>query len=421
MQTYLMLLRQRREFRYLWFAQVVSLLGDWFNTIATVILVNRYTDSGLAVGALFVARALPLFVLGPVAGVVADRLNRKMVLIATDLFRAVIVLALLFVNTPDRVWLVYVITVAQFSVSAFFEPARSAILPSLIKYDELLPANTLSSATWSAMLAFGAAIGGIAAGLLGTDIAIVIDAVTFLVSGMLVLQIVMPTADPDDDVQSTVGGGWLDMIDGFRYVKQQPNIGVLTLVKGLSQFGTADIMIALYAEHIFSVGEDGAIAIGAMYMSFGIGAIIGPILMNHLGDGSDIYLQKSIFIGFIMMPIGWFILGAAPILPVAMFGLILRSMGGSINWTYSTVLLQTKVENRFLGRVFALDFSIFTLFMASAVWLTGYFIDAFDIGPREMTYYTGLAYLVPIVLWLYFIYSRFAPALLPSINQPSAD
>lgn len=420
MQAYLTLLRQRRQFRYLWFAQVVSLLGDWFNTIATVILVSRYTDSGLAVGALFIARALPLFFLGPVAGVVADRLNRKFVLIATDVLRALIVLGLLLVNSPDRVWLVYVLTIAQFSVSAFFEPARSAILPSLIEYEELLPANTLASATWSAMLAFGAAIGGLAAGLFGTDVAISIDVLTFLLSAILVLQIVMPPKKIKDD-ESPSGGGWLDMVDGFRYVKQRPNIGVLTLVKGLSQFGTADIIIALYAERIFPVGEDGAIAIGAMYMSFGIGAILGPLLMNHFGDGSDIYLQKSIFIGFIMMPIGWLILGFAPLLPIAMFGLVLRSMGGSINWTYSTVLLQTKVENSFLGRVFALDFSIFTLFMAGAVWLTGYFIDTFEIGPREMTYYSGLAYIVPILLWLYFISSRFAPSKIPALTNTISD
>ena len=158
-----------------------------------------------------------------------------------------------------------------------------------------------------------------------------------------------------------------------------------------------------------------------MYMSFGIGAILGPVLMNQLGDGSDTYLQKSIFIGFIMMPIGWFILGAAPILPIAMLGLVLRSMGGSINWTYSTVLLQTKVENRFLGRVFALDFSIFTLFMAGAVWLTGYFVDTFGIGPREITYYSGFAYILPIFLWLYFITSRFAPAQHPSLSKTASD
>ncbi|MGD2050497.1 MAG: MFS transporter, partial [Chloroflexota bacterium] len=77
MRQYLALLRQRPQFRYLWFAAVVSFAGDWFNTIATVILVNRYTDSTVAVGALFIARTLPPFLLSPLAGVVADRFSRK--------------------------------------------------------------------------------------------------------------------------------------------------------------------------------------------------------------------------------------------------------------------------------------------------------------------------------------------------------
>ena len=161
MQRYLTLLRTRPQFRNLWFASVVSFAGDWFNTIASVILVNRYLDSTTAVGLLFVARAIPPFLLSPVAGVVADRFNRKTILIVTDLLRFFIVLGFLFIQSAEQAWLIYVLTIAQFSVSAFFEPARAAILPSLIEgNDELLTANTLSSVTWSAMLTLGAALGG---------------------------------------------------------------------------------------------------------------------------------------------------------------------------------------------------------------------------------------------------------------------
>ncbi len=106
MNTYLALIRQRPQYRFLWMAQVVSLLGDWFNTIATVILVNRYTDSAQAIGVLFIARGLPPFLFGPVAGVIADRLNRKFILIVSDILRAIIVLGLLLVTSADQVWLV---------------------------------------------------------------------------------------------------------------------------------------------------------------------------------------------------------------------------------------------------------------------------------------------------------------------------
>ena len=116
-------------------------------TIASVIIVNRYAASGLAVGGLFIARALPPFLFGPMAGVVADRFDRRNVLIASDLLWAAIVLGFLLVDRPERLWLLYLLTVLQFSVSAFFEPARAALVPALVKSDELITANTLASIT----------------------------------------------------------------------------------------------------------------------------------------------------------------------------------------------------------------------------------------------------------------------------------
>jgi MFS family permease len=102
---YLSFLRLRPAYRSLWLAQVISLTGDWFNTIASVILVNRYAASGLAVGGLFIARALPPFMLGPVAGVIADRFDRRKVLILSDVLRACIVLCFLLIDRPERLWL----------------------------------------------------------------------------------------------------------------------------------------------------------------------------------------------------------------------------------------------------------------------------------------------------------------------------
>src|SRR5678815_4347597 len=180
MRDYFSLLQLRPQFRSLWLAQVISLMGDWFNTIASVIIVSRYSASGLAVGGLFLARALPPFLLSPVAGVVADRFARRTILILSDILRACIVLGFLLVDRPGRLWLLYVLTVLQFSVSAFFEPARAALVPALVENKELLTANTLSSITWSAMLALGGAIGGLTASLFGVKVSLVVDALTFL-------------------------------------------------------------------------------------------------------------------------------------------------------------------------------------------------------------------------------------------------
>ena len=164
--SYGSLLRGNINFRYLWSGQIVSLLGDWFNLIASATLVAELTQSGIAVGGLFVVRMLAQLLVSPFAGVAADRYNRKRLLILTDIGRAITVLGFLFVREPEQVWLLYVLTIIQMAMSGFFFPARNAILPDIVSRRELGAANALSSATWSVMLAFGAALGGIVAGTL---------------------------------------------------------------------------------------------------------------------------------------------------------------------------------------------------------------------------------------------------------------
>ena len=162
MRTYLTFLRQNPNFTRVWIAQIISLFGDWFNIIALSALVAQYTNkSGLAVSGLLLARVLPPFLISPFAGVVVDRFDRKRLLIMSDLLRTAIGISLLFATSADRLWLIYVATIFQFMFSAFFEPARSALVPALVSKEQLLKANTLGNITWSVMLAVGAIIGGI--------------------------------------------------------------------------------------------------------------------------------------------------------------------------------------------------------------------------------------------------------------------
>lgn len=414
MNAYLALIRQRPQYRSLWLAQVVSLLGDWFNTIATVILVNRYTDSATAISILFLARGLPPFLFGPLAGVIADRFNRKFILIISDVLRAFIVLGLLFVTSADHVPLVYLLTALQFMVSAFFEPARAAILPSLVEDNELITANTLSSATWSTVLAFGAAIGGLTANIFGIQVAIVIDALTYLVSAFLIMQITFIAHSEDDEVLHA-GTGWTDFVEGFKYIKDRPKVGVFTFVKGLAQFGSVDIMFALYAERVFVIGEDGAITLGILYTFFGIGSVLGPVVANMLGDGSERFLRQWIWIGFLLLALGWFGFSGAPFLVFAAIAILLRGMGGAINWTYSSVILQLKIPDKFLGRVFSLDFSIFTMGYAFSVWITGFLVDSLDLNPRELSFWVAILSLLPVIFWTFVLrWQRETPPLAPA-------
>jgi MFS family permease len=396
MSNYFYFLQLRPKFRSLWLAQVISLTGDWFNTIASVIIVNRYTASGLALGGLFIARALPPFLLGPVAGVVADRFDRRKVLILSDVLRSGIVLGFLLVDRPERLWLLYVLTVLQFSVSAFFEPARAALVPVLVNDDELLTANTLSSITWSAMLTLGGAIGGLTAALFGVRVSLVVDAASFLASAALVLSI---TGQFRTEAAHTLESGWQNFLDGMKYVRRNLDVGLVTLVKAMGQVGSFDIISALYAAHVFREGRDGATTLGLMFTAFGLGSVVGPLIANRLGDSSTIWLRRAILGGFMCMPLAWLIVGTAPALPIALAGCILRGAGGSINWTYSDVLLQMSVPNHFLGRVFAFDIAIFTLTVSISLWLTGFITDTFHLSPRTIVLLLASGSLLPLGVW----------------------
>lgn len=396
MSTYLPLLKQRPHYRALWLAQVISLLGDWFNTVAVVALISQYTDSGMAVGALFLARSLPPFLLGPLAGVVADRFDRRWVMITSDLLRAVIVLGFLFVDRPGEAWLLYALTLVQFSVSAFFEPAHAAILPGLVRPDELVPANTLISITWSAMLTIGAAIGGITAAVFGTQTALVIDSLSFLASAAILLMI---RGEPQIAHKEIIAPGWRAIGDGVGFLAQTPMLALVALVKGLGQVGSVDVMSALVAERVFPLGDQSSLSFGLLLAAHGLGAVLGPLLANLWGGDEPASLRRSILVGFGMISLSWLCLGLAPAYPVALAALVLRGMGGSINWTYSSILLQIEVPDHYLGRVFALDFAFFTLALSFSTWLTGFLVDQFALAVPTLALVIAASCLPSLLLW----------------------
>src|SRR5947207_13638904 len=138
--VYVSLLRRNRNFRLLFIGQAISQLGDWFNAVAVYALLLDLTGSATAVAWMMIMQFLPLALVGPMAGVVVDRLDRRRLMIAADIVRGCLILGLLIVRTPQQVWIAYVVMALTVSASAFFEPARTAIIPNLTSQDELLPA-----------------------------------------------------------------------------------------------------------------------------------------------------------------------------------------------------------------------------------------------------------------------------------------
>src|SRR5207245_5417779 len=231
-------------------------MGDWFDTIAVYTIALRLTGSSRSVALIMVARFLPTVVLGPGAGVIADRFSRRSIMIVADIMRAIVVLGFLFVRRPDQIWLVYVLTVLQLAFSAFFEPAKTAAIPSIVADRELLSANAIASVTWSAMLTLGAAIGGLVAGWFGTNVAFILDSVSFVASALLIASVRFPRRAPREKARLRIAKalGVTDTIEGARYVKHRPRVFAYLMVKPAWGMGGGILtLLAVFGEKIFPV------------------------------------------------------------------------------------------------------------------------------------------------------------------------
>ena len=401
---YIDLLRRNRSFRQLWLGQVVSQMGDWFDTIALYTIILKLTGSGRDVGLLLVARFVPSFFFGPISGVIADRFSRQRIMIVSDVLRAVVVLGFLFVRRPDQLWLLYVLTVFQLGLSTFFEPAKTAAIPSIVEDRELVAANAISSVTWSAMLTLGAAIGGFITGLFGTDVAFILDAVTYLLSAALIASIRVPKRKKRERQKVSLGRllGITETIEGIKYVKDRPRVLALLLVKPAWGLGGGILtLLAVFGERIFPVGKDAAQGIGVLFAARGIGTAVGPIVARRLSGEGDRRMHASIGIAFLIGGVFYVLFGTATSFIFALVMLGIAHCGGSILWVFSTVRLQRAVVDNFRGRVFAAEMALFTLTMAASNFITGELLDRFQISPRIVTVGMGAFFLLPGLAWFF--------------------
>jgi MFS family permease len=407
------LVRQNRNFRNLWLGQIISLLGDWFNLIASAALVATLTESGLAVGTLFVVRMLSPFVVSPVAGVVADRYNRQRILIISDIARFIIVFGFLLVREPQHVWLLYALTILQLGIGGFFFPTHTAFLPDIVSPRELGTANALSSVTWSVMLALGAAIGGLVSGALGIYAAFIIDSITFLLSALFIAQISVNTLQQAAEREQTVTAAVKEYVAGLRYLRRHADILVITLHKAfvtlLTWSGIQVAQVAI-AEQIFTLGEGGSISLGLMFAVNGLGTGTGPVSARYLTGDRSRAMRGAITISYLISVIGLGIMATLYSFEIVLLGTLLVGIGGGIIWVYSTQLLLQLLPGHIRGRVLSTEFAFFTLTSAIAAAVTGSALDA-SLSIAQVLGWTAALTLIPMVLWtLWLIFGKLSQA-----------
>lgn len=338
------LLRQR-NFALLWLGGLISVAGDWVLYAALPFFVYERTGSTIATAGMIAAELGPSILVGSLAGVYVDRLDRRRLLVVTNLLQAAAVCTLLVVARGGPLWVVYAVAAAQSVLASFSQPAESALLPSLVGPDALLAANSLTALNNRIARLVGVPLGGLLLGLLGLVPVVLVDAASFAGAAVMVACVVAPPRVLTG--RSTVRGEWRE---GLAVIRRDRAIAVLFGVLGLMTFG-GTMLDPLYVAWVRDVLHRGPQVYALLLTAHSVAGIAGSLVVGTFGAR---YAPRLLM--------GWtsIVAGAALIVkfdvPVLELTFALSLLGGATSVVAAigveTVVQQT-VREEFRGRVFA--------------------------------------------------------------------
>jgi MFS family permease len=355
------------HFMRLWVGQGISFVGDAVSMIALVVLVVQITGSASAVGGAMVARLLPTLA-SPLAGVLADRLDRRVVLVASDLARAVLVLGMVFAR--DLVVL-YVLVFLMGLARTLFNPTIRASFPSVVGGGDLTRANGLISGTFSVSETVGPALGGVLVATVGVNAAFVLDAATYLISATFLSRIPLPRPQRED------GGDFAqDLRAGFGYlagarVPLAIVVGTFLTILTINTTIPAEVFLA---KETFEAGDAGY---GLLVGLFGGGMILGSALIAALGD--RVRLLPLYFLGVFTSALALAGTGLSPTFILALGALTVAGVANGIDNVTTDTILQKRVPDAFLGRVFSVRFMGFSVGEVLAYSVGGAIVDVYGV------------------------------------------
>jgi MFS family permease len=391
---YRRLLADNVAFRRLWLGDVVSFLGDWFNLIALYTSVQSITSTPLAIALVVAVKTVPNFVMIPFAGPIIDRFERRRLLLATDVVRAVCVAGLIGSHAARSLAGLYGFTFAMVCCTGIAFPAKKSVLPMLVAREHVGVANALIGGTWSTMLALGAALGGISVQWLGVTASLVIDGASFLVSAGFFWG--LPTLRPPAATEGQSQG----FIDGIRYLRRESYVPAVTFVKPLMSLANSVVLatVPLYGGGLFP-GRSGPLWVGALYAARGAGATVGSLGLRVLFGDQPRTLRRLILVGYALLFAGLTLMAQASAYSVVAVGVFLSALGSGGNWVFSGTLLQLEADPAFHGRIFSLEFGVTTLALAAGSVLVGVIGD-WGVPVPEITQWWAYLAVPPFLFWL---------------------
>lgn len=393
----LTILRENRNYRAVWLGQVVSEIGDHFNNIAVFALAMRYRDGGMVVAGVLIARAIPMLLAGPLAGVVLDRFDRKRIMIASDLIRFVIAILFIPISHTGQIWPLYLLSAILMAASPFFTSGRSAILPSVASGPQLHTANAITQTTGWATVALGAYLGGTSVHHFGYDTAFLLNAGSFLLSAVAISRLRGDFRAPVTDESGAKVEPWRDYREGLAYLARNPLLLGISLVGvgWATGGGAAQILFSLFGENVFRRGPAG---IGEIWGCAGIGLVLGGLFAHWLGKRLSFAAYKNtISIAYVVHGLTYvaFSLMTSYAWALVMIGISRAAVAVSSVLNYSTMLRYVAGEYR--GRVFATMETLTWSAMMISLMFAG--IASTNTDPRKIGVVAGLLSSSTAIFW----------------------
>jgi MFS family permease len=401
------LLRSNRNYRSIWLGQVVSEVGDHFNNIAVMSLAMQHANPGLVVTGVFLSRAVPMLAAGPIAGVLLDRMDRKYVMIASDLTRAVIALAFILCIHQRGPSLLYVLSAALMFASPFFTAGRNAILPVIAMPEEIHTANTMTQTTSWASLTIGAFLGAVGSQF-GFVLAFGFNALSFVISALCVSRLRRESGfKPAQAGHTHRPTGIRQYRDGIAYMRATPLVfGIAMLSVGwASGGGAAQILFSLFGEKVFNAGPLG---IGVIWGFAGIGLLIGGAIAYRLGKVLTFeQYKRTVAIAYVVHGGAYVLFSQMPTLALACVFIMISRAAIAVSSVLNTSQLLHHVEDRFRGRVFATLESLTWSTMMLSMMATG--AATISYSPRVIGAWAGVISSTTAIFWTWANVTRRLP------------
>jgi MFS family permease len=405
-----------RDFWTFWIGQTISKLGDSVSNFILPLLIFKLTGSAVNLALQVAAQMLPYLLFGLVIGAFVDRVERKRMMILTDLGRALMVATIpaLAIWGELPVWWIYAVGFINSTLSIFFDAGEFAAIPSLVSQDDLVTANGRIQASYSAAQIIGPLIGGALLALIAIYDLIWVDATSFLVSAISIA-LVRKRFNTDDETETDPTTIWHDVREGLSYVLKHPVLRNISLMMAIVNFVNG----GFYAEEVLFAKErlhatDSQI--GILFAAGSAGIVITGLLAGKLRKRWS--FSKVALTALMMNGLGIFIFSQMRLFwPAAIIGAIASGLGILFNINTGS-LRQAIVPNKMLGRVMSIASVLAWSAIPLGAVLGGYIIEATD---NVAAVFAGIG-LLTIVIPMVFSFTPLGHAddYLPKPDRPAA-